>query len=197
VLGCAIEILLSGVVGNQEASSKSACCQQALQVQQRGHGQPRITQLHACAGGTVQHPSRQDDNYTGGNLDVDDITAGSSLAVLLPKPAPIQWVPTIEDFDFLPDMGRMTPRCRAAKIMRTALLCALALSGPVSAQLAAASSEATRFWTSHKTLGIRRWQSHFGKRHWPRQPYRSDADDAAARIALPRRFAKGALPRAK
>ena len=80
-----------------------------MQVQQGGSGQPRITQLHASAGGAVEHPSRQDDDYTGRNLDVDDITAGSSLAVLLPKPAPIQRVPAIEDFDFLPDMGRMTP----------------------------------------------------------------------------------------
>jgi hypothetical protein len=97
------------VVGTQEASSKSACCQQALQVQQRSRGQPRFTQLHACTGGTVEHPSSQDDDYTDRNLDVDDVTAGSSLAVLLPKPAPVQWVPAVEDLDFRPDMGRMAP----------------------------------------------------------------------------------------
>jgi len=97
------------VVGTQEASSKSACCQQAVQVQQRGRGQPRVTQLHACAGGTVQHPARQDDDYTDTNLDMDDITAGSSLAVLLAKSAPVQRMPAVEDLDFLPDMGRMTP----------------------------------------------------------------------------------------
>ena len=108
MLGCVIWLLLSGVVGTQEASSKSECCQQAVQVQQRGRGQPRVTQFHACAGGTVQHPSRQDDNYTGTNLDMDDIAAGSSLAVLLAKSAPVQWMPAVEDFDFLPDMGRMT-----------------------------------------------------------------------------------------
>jgi len=57
----------------------------------------------------VQHPCRQDDDDTGGDLDVDNVTASSALAVLLAKPAPEQRVPAIEDLDFQPDMGRMTP----------------------------------------------------------------------------------------
>jgi hypothetical protein len=31
------------------------------------------------------------------------------LAVLTPKTASIERVPLVEDFNFLPDMGRMTP----------------------------------------------------------------------------------------
>lgn len=97
------------MVGTQEASSKSAHYQQTMQVDQSGDGQLRCTQLHARASSTVQHPSRQDDHHAGRHFDVDDVTAGSSLAVLPPKPAPVQRMPAVEDLDFLPYMGRMTP----------------------------------------------------------------------------------------
>ena len=44
---------------------------------------------------------------------MNDITAGPPLGILAPNTAPIECVPAVTNFDFLPDMGRMTPRLRA------------------------------------------------------------------------------------
>lgn len=40
---------------------------------------------------------------------MNDLTVGTLLPVLLPKTTAIQRMPPVEDFNFLPDMGRMTP----------------------------------------------------------------------------------------
>jgi hypothetical protein len=39
---------------------------------------------------------------------VGDLTADSPLDVLAANPTPIERVPPVVDFNFLPDMGRMT-----------------------------------------------------------------------------------------
>ena len=39
---------------------------------------------------------------------MNDLTAGASLNVLAANATPIQRVPPVMNFDFLPDMGRMT-----------------------------------------------------------------------------------------
>jgi hypothetical protein len=39
---------------------------------------------------------------------MDNAAANPLLAVLRPQTAPIERVPTIMNFNFLPDMGRMT-----------------------------------------------------------------------------------------
>jgi hypothetical protein len=41
---------------------------------------------------------------------VNDIAAGAPLDILAANAAPIECVPSIMDFDLLPDMGRMTGR---------------------------------------------------------------------------------------
>ena len=41
---------------------------------------------------------------------MNDLTAGASLNVLAANATPIQRVPPVMNFDFLPDMGRMTGR---------------------------------------------------------------------------------------
>lgn len=56
----------------------------------------------------IQHPAGYYDHDARRHLHVDDVTASSSLAVLLPKPAPIQRMPAVENLNFLHDMSRMT-----------------------------------------------------------------------------------------
>lgn len=41
------------------------------------------------------------------NLNVDYLACGAALAVQAPQTLAVLGVPTIEDLDFLPDMGRM------------------------------------------------------------------------------------------
>ena len=89
------------------ASSKTALDQQLMQIAQRSDIDARRANLHAGAGGRIQHPRRHHDDHAGRHLDVDNTTAGALLAVLPPNTATIEGMPTVMDFDFLPDMGRM------------------------------------------------------------------------------------------
>jgi hypothetical protein len=56
----------------------------------------------------VEHPGGDHDHDAWFNLDVDYLAVGALLAIFAPDATSIQRMPAIEDFDFLPDMGRMT-----------------------------------------------------------------------------------------
>lgn len=84
--------------------------QQFMQIDEGGHRRSGGTQFHACTGGSVEHPRRHDQDYARCDLDVHNITCRSLFAVLPSKTTTIERMPAVEDFDFLPDMGRMTPR---------------------------------------------------------------------------------------
>ena len=58
-------------------------------------------------GGRIQHPGRQHNNHAGRHLDVNDLTVGAPLDVLAANATPIERVPSVMNFNFLPDMGRM------------------------------------------------------------------------------------------
>jgi hypothetical protein len=96
------------------ASSETALGQELMQLNQRRHCNARRTQLHSCAGGGIQHPGRHHDNHAGRHLDMKDVAAGAPLNVLTANATPIQRVPPVMNFNFLPDMGRMTRRLRLA-----------------------------------------------------------------------------------
>ena len=90
----------------------TALGQDAMEFRQRLDGRLRRTQAQAGARRSIQHPAGNCDNDTRCRLDMNDLTRCSALAVLTAHPAPIQRVPAIEDFNFLPEMGRMTARWR-------------------------------------------------------------------------------------
>ncbi|MGB8436912.1 MAG: hypothetical protein WCE38_21920, partial [Burkholderiales bacterium] len=83
-----------------------------MQLDQRRYGNPWPAEPHPGAGGRIQHPCRHNDDNAGRDLDVNDITAGPPLGILAPYTAPIECVPAVKHFDFLPDMGRITARSR-------------------------------------------------------------------------------------
>ena len=85
-----------------------------MQLDQRRYRHARRAERHPGAGGRIEHPCRHDDDHAGRHLDVNDITAGPPLGILAPNAAPIERVPAVMDFDFLPDMGRMTARLPSA-----------------------------------------------------------------------------------
>ncbi|MBK8209248.1 MAG: hypothetical protein IPK78_04085 [Rhodospirillales bacterium] len=85
-----------------------------MQLDQAWYSHARRSEPHPGAGGRIQHPCRHHDDHARRNLDVYDITADPPLGVLAPKAATMECVPAVTNFDFLPDMGRMTPRLPSA-----------------------------------------------------------------------------------
>ena len=85
-----------------------------MQIAEGAHRCAGSAQFHACAGGSVEHPRRHDQDYAGCDLDVNHLTGGSLFAVLPSKTTTIKCMPAVEDLHLLPDMGRMTPRLPSA-----------------------------------------------------------------------------------
>jgi hypothetical protein len=79
-----------------------------MQISQRIHGDSRCSEGHAAADTGVEHPIRQHRYDAGLDLDVHDATTRTSFAVVSSHAAAVKWMPRIVDFNFLPDMGRMT-----------------------------------------------------------------------------------------
>jgi hypothetical protein len=92
------------------ASSETTFGQQLVQLDQRCYRHPRRAERHSSADGRIQHPSRHHDDHAGRHLDVNNLAAGAPLNILASKTPPIERVPAVVNFDFRPDMGRMTAR---------------------------------------------------------------------------------------
>ena len=103
-------LLAIGVEDTAGASPKSVLRQQLMQIAEGAHRCAGSAQFHACAGGSVEHPRRHDQDYAWCDLDVNHITCRSLFAVLPSKTTTIECMPAVEDLYLLPDMGRMTPR---------------------------------------------------------------------------------------
>jgi hypothetical protein len=74
----------------QGASPKTTFDEKAMQVDQRGGFGMRRTDLHAGAGGRIQHPGRQNNDHTRSRLNVDNSATGALLTALLPNTAPVE-----------------------------------------------------------------------------------------------------------
>jgi hypothetical protein len=108
VRGELVMLLLAGVLNTSGASPKTALRQQLMQFGKGGDGCAWSAKVHPCARGRVEHPGRHHDDDARTHLNVDHLARRSLLAVLPPHPTSVQRMPTVEDFDLLPDMGRMT-----------------------------------------------------------------------------------------
>lgn len=102
--------LLAGVLNTCAASPKSLLRQQPTQIAKCLQRDSRLAELHVGTRGGTEHPRGDDDDDAGLDLYVHDFAVDALLAVLPPDPTAVQRVPAIEDFNFLPDMGRMTWR---------------------------------------------------------------------------------------
>ena len=83
---------------------------QLMQFSQGRDRHPRRPQLHPATSGGIEHPCRHDKDNARCYLNVDTLAAGAPLDILPSNPATIQRMPAVLDFNFLPDMGRMTVR---------------------------------------------------------------------------------------
>ena len=78
-----------------------------MQIHESVHGEARCAEGHSRADTGVDHPVWQDRDNAGCHLDMDHPATGTLFAVLHAQSSTVQWVPTIVNLNFLPDMGRM------------------------------------------------------------------------------------------
>ena len=79
-----------------------------MQIAQYVRRNTWLTQGHCGAGAGIEHPGWKGRDHTRFDLDVNDAPAGALLARLNPNPTAVIGMPTVVDYDFVPDMGRMT-----------------------------------------------------------------------------------------
>ena len=103
-----IMLLLDDVRIVQGASSEIALDQQVMQVSQRRYRYARRAEGPSGAGDGIQHPRGHHGDHAGHRLDMNKPTGDALLAVMATNTTPIERVPAVMDFNFLPDMGRMT-----------------------------------------------------------------------------------------
>ena len=99
---------LAGVGNTRQASPKSLLRHHHMQVRECLHADLRSAQFHMGASHSVEHPTSDHDHDAWCDLDMNDFAVGALLAVLATDTTSIQWMPAVEDLNFLPDMGRMT-----------------------------------------------------------------------------------------
>lgn len=99
--------LSDGVMNTRQASPMAVLDQQAVQIRERLQRCAWRTQGEGRARGCVQHPAGDRDDNTVADLYVDEFTGCAALAIHAAQSSAVQRVPTVEDLNFLPDMGRM------------------------------------------------------------------------------------------
>jgi len=82
--------------------------EQPLQVTQGVYRDSRHAERHPGTDAGVQHPVRQCCYDTRLDLNMNDAAGGALLAVVGICAPPVKRMPAIVNFDFSPDMGRMT-----------------------------------------------------------------------------------------
>lgn len=107
VLGVGIDLLLTGCGVDGAASTQTAPIQKIMEVGERRDGHTWRANLHARAGGRVEHPLGKDGDHAGQDLDMDEPSAVPTEDPFDPNAPAEQRVPAILDDDQVPDMGRM------------------------------------------------------------------------------------------
>jgi hypothetical protein len=79
-----------------------------MQIPQRIRRNDRRAEDHAGADACVEHPVRKHRYDARLDLNVDDAAGGALFAVMRANSATVERVPAVVNFNFLPDMGRMT-----------------------------------------------------------------------------------------
>lgn len=123
--------LLARVGNTRAASPKSSLRQQLVQLGKRIHRCLRGAQFHVSARHDIKHPGGNYDHKAWSNYNADYLAGGTLIAIFAPDATSIQRVPAIEDFNFLPDMGRMTLSLPLAGTTG----CSRARCGPASVRL--------------------------------------------------------------
>jgi hypothetical protein len=78
-----------------------------VQIAQGRYVDSGLTKDQGGTHGSIQHPSGNDPNLAVARVNMDDPTSAALLNIPDLDATTIQRMPTIVDFNFLPDMGRM------------------------------------------------------------------------------------------
>jgi hypothetical protein len=125
--------LTDGVMNTGQASPIAVIDQHTVQFGERRYRRAWWTQGEGRAHGRVQHPASDRDDDTVTDLYVDKFAGGAALAIDTAQSSAVQRMPTVEDFDFLPDMGRMNRNWRSgARTGSSRAACARASGRPRS-----------------------------------------------------------------
>jgi hypothetical protein len=87
-----------------------------MQFDERVYRYPAQANLHACARDRIEHPRRHDRDDAGLRFDLHEPPGATLLDAAEANATPVEGMPAIMDYDFLPDMGRMTRRLRETAI---------------------------------------------------------------------------------
>jgi hypothetical protein len=104
-----IDYLLS-VQTAQHGITKARVVQEAMEIGQRVHRDPRAPQAECIAHLAIQHPCRDGDDFAVAHHDMGDSPSRTFFGILAPNRALEIWVPAVPDDDVVPDMGRMPAR---------------------------------------------------------------------------------------
>jgi hypothetical protein len=99
-----------------------------VQIAQGRYVDARLAENQSGACGSIQHPFGNDPNLTVARVDMDDPTSAALLNISNLDATTKQRMPTVMDFNFLPDMGRMNGNWPSAG----AISCSLALTAVAS-----------------------------------------------------------------
>jgi len=81
--------------------------QQPLQLDERGQIDARRADLHPRANDRIEHPTGHRDHHAGWPLHLKKLACRSLLHSAYGDLTAKIWVPSVIDFQLLPDMGRM------------------------------------------------------------------------------------------
>src|SRR5574340_148807 len=127
--------LTDGVMNTGQASPIVVFDQQAVQFGESRRRRTWWPQGQSRADGRVQHPASDRDDDTGTDRYMYELTAGAALAIHAAQAPAVQRMPTVEDLNFLPDMGTMNRNWR----WDAATGCSWARRPPASARPAASA----------------------------------------------------------
>jgi hypothetical protein len=83
-----------------------------MQIAQRRYGDPRLTEFQSRTCNGIEHPTRNRLDFAAVGLDVDDLRSAALFDISDLDALAVQWMPTIADFNFLPDMGTINATLR-------------------------------------------------------------------------------------
>ena len=123
--------LTDGVMNTGQASPIAVFDQQAVQLGESRRRRTWWTQGQGRADGRVQHPASDRDDDTVTDLYVYELAIGAPLAIHAAQSSAVQRMPTVEDLNFLPDMGTMNRNWRSGATTGCSLVACVRASEPL------------------------------------------------------------------